>query len=220
MSRSAGGESDDLKAIKQDRELKELLEEFWARNAPPVSKFASDVEVVAIASRDWAKAPLRLRRRALRILRRYFGPLEVRHLANLSAEKGETLSRLILRPREDSELPDDGKRRKENKQDYLDYLVGTAVYSRMLERGLSKEDAIREVQIEYRSGVGPLQQIKEVGKNLPDGDGIEKWLYRFRKKARERGYVDPFAAHDQLADILEPDLKIRDIPKRGRPPKK
>ncbi|MEP0391876.1 MAG: hypothetical protein ABJ205_08780 [Erythrobacter sp.] len=213
------GASDDLKAIRRDRELVRDAEARYLAMAPRGAKITSDIRTVAEAAADWPRASLRHRLRALRVLVRRLGLLETRYLAILAEEKSIVPWLLTLRDRPDAQMLDGGRERKKREQDFLDSLVGQAVYS-LIKKGASKQEAIEAVKEDYRIRSGAFSNLRTDKRFLPDRDGIEKWLGRFRKGAIERGYIDPFTASPLFSSHEEPDLKIKDLPKRGRPRKK
>lgn len=80
-------ESNDLKAIRRDREMHRLVQESWQDLFPDGDRFRRDFEAVANAARDWDVATSLERFRALRILVRRFGRLDAFALTLLAAPK-------------------------------------------------------------------------------------------------------------------------------------
>lgn len=225
-------ESDDLKAIRRDMERHRLSEELWRRLYPDGDRFRREFERVAEAAQDWAGATFAQRFRALRCLVRRFGREDTYLLTLMAAPKSHQDWMLQIRGRKDSEKLDGGKRRKDWEREHWDYVIAREVYERM-KAGQSKSEAIAAVKEDYRLGnpivtkqVGdfPPFILKREVRHLPADDGknngIDKMLGRFRRAARERGYVNPFAASSIIGFPREPDLKLGDIPGRGRPRKK
>lgn len=217
-------ESDDLKAIRRDLEMHKQSEELWQYLYPDGDTFHHEFEAVALAAQDWEAATPTQRFRALRVLVRRFGKLDTFRLALLAAPKSMQEWSLKIRKRKRSEKSDGGKRDEGMKRDHWDYVISKEVYSRM-KAGESKDDAIAAVKEDYRTGApyassGLFPPLNRPVRHLPERDGIEKWLNRFRRKVEERGYVDPYAASGLTGIAREPDLKVADIPKRGRPRKK
>ena len=204
-------ESDDLRAIKGDREQLQLSEQFWRSSAPSAAKFVTDLQVIAATTENWESNPLRLRLRALLILRRRFSELETRYLININAEKGHDYLRLILRPRMSKELTDGGKQRREGEQDYWDARVAEAVHLRR-KAGESKEEAIAAVLEAHQAGGG-------LGITLHSPASIERRLKRASSNARKRGYLNSLAPAS-ISDPTEPPVKVSEITKKGAPRKK
>ncbi|GAA5045595.1 hypothetical protein GCM10023208_00230 [Erythrobacter westpacificensis] len=216
-------ESEDLKAIRRDREIHRLVQESWQDLYPAGDSFRRDFEAVAIAAQDWDAATSLERFRALRILVKRFGRLDTLTLTLLAATKSMQDWTLSVRRRKRSEKSDGGKRDREFEREFLAQKIGREVYQRMA-AGQSKSEAIEAVKYDYRTGapypqIGSFPVFYRPKLNLPDMDGIEKLLAIFRRNARMRGYVDPSAPYS-LGVLREPDLRLSDIPTRGRPPKK
>ena len=216
-------ESEDLKAIRRDREMHRLVQESWQDLFPGGDSFRRDFEAVANAAQDWDAATSLERFRALRILVKRFGRLDTFTLALIAAPKSMQDWTLGIRKRKRSEKSDGGKREREFEREFLAQRIGKEVYERMA-AGQSKPDAIEAVKEDYRTGapypqIGNFPTFSRPKLDLPDLDGIEKLLAIFRRNARKRGYIDPYAPHS-LVDPREPDLRLSDIPKRGRPRKR
>jgi hypothetical protein len=225
-------ESEDLRAIRRDIERNRLSGELWDRIYPDGDQFRRDFDKVAKAAQDWDVASYADRFRALRILMRRFGREDTYLLTLMAAPKSHQDWKLQLRKRKDTEKTDRGRRHKNWEREHWDHIIGREVYER-IKAGQSKSDAIAAVKEDYRLGnpialkpVGdfpPLILKREV-RHLPADDGknngMDKILNRFRRAVRARGYVDPSAASGIIAYAREPDLKLSDIPSRGRPRKK
>ncbi|WP_170001992.1 hypothetical protein [Pseudopontixanthobacter vadosimaris] len=216
-------ESEDLKAIRRDREMHRLVQESRQDHYPDGDSFRRDFEAVANAALDWDAATPSERLRALRVLVKRFGRLDAFTLTLLAAPKSMQDWTLSIRRRKHSEKLDGGKRDREFEREFLAQRIGKEVYERMA-AGQSKSDAIEAVKKDYRTGasysqIGNFPAFNRPKLDLPDLDGIEKLLAIFRRNARKRGYVDPYAPHS-LVDPREPDLRLSDIPKRGRPRKR
>lgn len=221
---SDADESDDLRAIRRDMEMHRLSGELWQRLYPDGDRFRREFEQVATAAQDWSAATFGQRFRALRILVHRFGLEDTYLLTLMAAPKSQQEWMLNVRERKDAEKSDSGKRDKEFEQQHLDYIVGNEVYQRM-KAGQSKVDAIAAVKEDYRTGApypssGGFPALNRTKRNLPGPDAIEKMLNRFRHEARRRGYINPYAASGLVPFAREPELKLNDIPSRGRPRKK
>ena len=179
----ASVESDDLKAINRVRALRDRSLEFWDKHKPPAAKFASDLEVVALVADHWDKAPLRLRLRALRILAKRFGMLETLYLTRTAAEKFDVPVRLILRLRQEFELPDGRKLRREREEDYWDYRIAEEVYSRR-HAGASKAEAIESLLEAHHIEEGLSTRIRSF-------DNVEHKLKRTRSEGKRKGVPKP-----------------------------
>ena len=219
-----GGESDDLKAIRRDMDMHRLAGEHWQHIFPDGDRFRREFEQVAKASQDWQAATFGQRYRALRILVHRFGKDDTYLLTLMAAVKSRQDWVLNVRKRKAVEKSDGGKRDQKFKKQHLDFIVGEEVYQR-IKAGQSKPDAIAAVKEDYRTGApypssGGFPPLNREKRDLPGPDAIEKMLNRFRKEARRRGYVDPFAASGIIPFPREPNLKLSDIPGRGRPRKK
>ncbi len=217
-------ESDDLKAIRRDMEMHRRSQEMWQHLYPDGDSFRREFEQVAAAAQDWGGATYEQRFRALRILVKRFGREDAYLLTLMAAPQSKQSWMLSVRQRKDSEKSDGGKRDHEREREDLAQRIGKEVYQRMA-AGQPKVDAIKAVKEDYRTGapypqIGHFPAFNRPKLNLPDVDGIEKLLGIFRRNARKRGYVDPFAPYLGFPVAREPDLKISDIPKRGRPRKK
>mgnify|MGYP001765137087 CR=1 FL=1 len=216
-------ESDDLKAIRRDRKLHRLVQETWQDLNLDGDGFLRDFEAVANAAQDWDAATPSERFRALRVLVRRFGRLDAFTLTLLAAPKSMQDWTLSIRRRKHYAKLDGGKHDCEFEREFLAQRIGKEVYLRMA-AGQSKSDAIRAVKEDYRTGapyaqVGDFPVFNRPKLDLPDVDGIEKLLAIFRRNAQKRGYIDPYAPYG-FVDPREPDLRLSDIPTRGRPPKK
>jgi len=217
-------ESEDLRAIRRDVEMHRRSEEMWQHLYPDADRFRREFEQVARAAQDWGAATFGQRFGALRILVNRFGREDARLLTLMAAPKSKQSWMLSVRQRKDSEKSDGGKRDRGREREDLAQRIGEEIYQRIA-AGQSKDDAIKAVKEDYRAGaphpqIGDLPAINRPKLNLPDADGIEKLLGIFRRNARKRGYVDPYASHRGFPVVREPDLKVSDIPKRGRPRKK
>lgn len=215
-------ESDDLEAIRRDREAHLLWQEIWHNGFQDEADFDQDFQNVALAAQDWEAATYFERIRALRILCRRFGRNNTSLLAAMASPRAGHPWLIRVRPRKDSEKPDGGKRHRKRKREDLAQRIGMEVYQRMA-AGQSKVDAINSVKEDYRTGApyptnGIFPPVNRPKIALPDIDGIEKLLAIFRQKARKRGYADVYASLGPV--VQEPKLKLKDIPKRGRPRKK
>lgn len=214
-------ESDDLKAIRRDMEMARLSQDAWKRLFPDDDRFRRDFELVATTAQDWEAAKFGQRLRALRILVKRFGLENTYLLTLMAAPKSMQSWILSIRKRKDSEKSDGGKRDREFEREDLAQRIGEEVYQRMA-AGQSKDNAIKGVKEDYRTGapyppIGDFLAFNRPKIILPDTDGIEKLLGIFRRNARRRGYVDPNAPYYDSHVAREPDLKVSDIPKRGRP---
>lgn len=217
-------ESEDLKAIRRDMEMHRLLQEMLQHLYPDGARFRRDFEQVAVAAQDWAGATYEQRFRALRVLVKRFGPEDAYLLTLMAAPQSKQTWMLSVRQRKDSEKSDGGKRDREREREDLAQRIGEEIYQRMV-AGQSKNDAIKAVKQDYRTGapypqIGDFPAFNRPKLDLPDVDGIEKLLGIFRRNARMRGYVDPYAPYHGFPVAREPDLKVRDIPQRGRPQKR
>lgn len=213
-------ESDDLKAIRRDSELYRLSQDVSQHVFPEEDDFRREFEEVAKAAQDWEVASYDERFRALRILARRFGVFETFQLAQFAATRSMQDWFVTIRPRADHEMSDSGKRRKRLEREFLDNLVGREVYSRM-KAGQSKAEAIASMREDYRTGApipsaGGFPPPNRPVITFAGDDAIEKRLARYRKAARRRGYVDPYAALHAASSLREPELKLSDIPGRGR----
>lgn len=214
-------ESDDLKAIRRDIERRIQLDEFLAGSGSDHGLFSEDFAKVAAAAQDWNAASFGARLRALRILVKRFGRRDTFHLTSLAAPTAMQPWRLIVRQRKPAEKADGGKGDKNAEQDHWDYVIAKEVYGRM-KAGQSKAAAIEAVKEAYRAGApypaaeGGFPPFNRPFRHLPEGEAIDKWLNRFRHEALKRGYFDPFAAYYSNPNPREPELKLADIPKRGR----
>lgn len=217
-------ESDDLKAIRRDVEMYRRSQEMWQHLYPDGDRFRGEFEQVAVAAQDWGGATYEQRFRALRILVKRFGREDAYLLTLMAAPQSKQSWMLSVRQRKDTEKSDGGKRDRERQREALAQRIGEEVYQRMV-AGQSKDDAIKAVKEDYRTGapypqIGDFPTFHRPKLNLPDVDGIEKLLGIFRRNARMRGYVDPYAPYHGFPVAREPDLKVSDIPQRGRPRKK
>lgn len=217
-------ESEDLKAIRRDMEMHRLSQEMLQHLYPDGGRFRRDFERVAVAAQDWAGATYGQRFRALRILVKRFGREDAYLLTLMASPQSKQSWMLSVRQRKDSEKSDSGKRDRERERENLAQIVGKEVYKRMA-AGQSKLDAIKAVKQDYLAGapypqIGDFPAFNRPKLSLPDVDGIEKLLGIFRRNARVRGYVDPYSPHLGFPVAREPDLKVGDIPERGRPRKK
>ena len=217
-------ESDDLKAIRRDMEMHRRSQEMWQHLYPHGDRFRREFEQVAVAAQDWGGATYGQRFRALRILVSRFGREEAHLLALMAAPKSKQSWMLSVRHRKYSEKSDGGKRDHEREREDLAQRIGDEVYQRMA-AGQPKDNAIEAVKEDYRTGapypqIGDFPAFNRPKLNLPNAGGIEKLLGIFRRNARKRGYVDPYASHLGFPVAREPDLKVSDIPQRGRPRKK
>lgn len=221
---SDADESDDLRAIRRDMEGHRLSGELWQRLYPDGDQFRRDFEQVAKAARDWEGATYSQRFRALRSLVRRLGREDTYLLTLMAASKSHQDWVLQIRSRKNSEKIDGGIRSKARAREHWDYVIGREVYQR-IKAGQSKSDAIAAVKEDYRTGasylpIGDFPRLNRAKRSLPGPDAIEKMLNRFRLEANRRGYVDPNAASGVIPYAREPDLKLADLPKRGRPRKK
>lgn len=217
-------ESNDLKAIRRDMEMHRSAQEMWQHLHLDGDVFRREFEQVAHAAQDWGAATYGQRFRALRILVKHFGRKEAYLLTLMAALKSKQSWVLSIRQRKDSEKSDGGKRDRRLNREDLSHRVAEEVYQRM-SAGQSKEDAIKAVKEDYRTGapyprIGDLPTHHRPRIDLPDVDGVEKLLGIFRRNARKRGYIYPLAPYLGFPAAREPDLKISDVPKRGRPRKK
>lgn len=214
-------ESDDLKAIRRDMELGRHYQAIWDLTESNGDHFYREFAKVAEAAQDWDEADYGDRLRALRILVKRLGRSNAFLLTVLAGPKSMHPWRLDVRRREPAEKTDGGKSDKKAEQDHWDYVIGKEVYERM-KAGQSKEGAVEAVKEAYRTGApypaaeGGFLPFKRPIRHLPEGPAIDKWLNRFRHEALKRGYVDPFAAYRFDQNPSEPDLKLADIPRRGR----
>lgn len=219
-----GEESPDLQAIRRDMEMHRRSQEILQHLQSDGDSFRHEFEQVAAAAQDWDVATFGEKFRALRILVKRFGRRNAFLLTLMAAPKSKQSWMLSIRQRKDAEKSDGGKRDREREREDLAQRIGQEVYQRMA-AGQSKGDAIKAVKEDYRTGAPyPLNRDLPVfyrpKVDLPDVDGIEKLLAIFRRKVSERGYVDPSAPYRDFPVAREPVLKVSDIPKRGRPPKK
>jgi hypothetical protein len=171
---------------------------------PDWGSFARDFDTVA----ELLSGKERNRFRALRILKRYFSRRQIVMLSVFASEKAYQDWRLIIRPREPGEKPDGGQRERTREREWRARRVGMYVYGKM-KGGTSKADAIAAASAEL--GL----QISEAT--------IEKDLAFFRRRARENGFVDPFAgvvAWINGGFVAEPELTVAEITRKGRPGKR
>jgi len=212
--------------------LYRLSQEIWQHLYPDGDSFRHEFDQVADAAQDWGSATYSQRIRALRVLTRQFGIENVHLLIWMASPKSHQDWLLQVRRRKDSELVDGGKRRREAEREHWDYVIAREIYSRM-KAGQPKSDAIEAIKEDYRLGkpivlnLGenlPPMMLKREVRHLPSDDGVnngmDKILNRFRRAARKRGYVNPYAASGIVTSPREPDLKLSDLPGRGRPRKK
>lgn len=214
-------ESGDLKAIRRDIDRQVLFDETWKRTGSYDDHLYREFAIVAHAAQNWRAAAFGDRLRALRILVKRFGRTDAILLTALSAPKSMQPWHLSVRQRKPAEKTDGGKNDNKVEQDHLDYVIGKEVYQRM-KAGQSKEEAVEAVKEAYRTGApypsveGGFPAFNRPIRQLPEGPAIDKWLNRFRRESLKRGYVDPSAANRFDGKPREPDLKLADIPKRGR----
>lgn len=221
---TGGEESDDLKAKRSDREIYRQAQKIRQHLFPDGDRSRHQFEQVAVAAQDWGAATFRQRFRALRILVSRFGQEEAYLLTLMAAPKSDQSWLLRVRERRNSEKSDVGKRDREREREDLAQRIGEEIYQRIA-TGQPKGDAINAVKEDYRTGapypqIGDFPAFHRPKIDLPDVDGIEKLLGKFRRNARKRGYVDPYAPYHGFPVAREPDLKLSDIPTRGRPRKK
>lgn len=201
--------SRDAKVIAERVQRQRRFDRFWQQSLERKPRLAAAVELreefellAAIASGGYHR-PKQLRE-AARILVRRFGALGSRHLIASMLEDADTPYRLILRKRANAERPDKGKTRQAIDQDWEDYRFLEAV-EKQRQEGTSRDEAIEAVQRKF---------------DLPlTIEGGKKVLARARKRARERGYADPYAPFKAaiIGGPYEPDIKVEDLPRRGRP---
>lgn len=216
--------NEDLRAIRRAIETDLIAREVWESVLQHGGGFIRQFNIVALAAQDWEGATRGQQLAAIRVLLRTLGREGAHLLMLLASARSKHDWKISVRKRKESEKPDQGASEREAAQDHWDYLIASEVYMRM-RAGQPKHEAIASVKEDYRTGAPyppagnfpPLSRPKRT--NLPGADGIEKWLNRFRRKAGARGYVDPNAAFTTFAGHHEPDLKLSDIPRRGRPKK-
>jgi hypothetical protein len=173
-------------------------------------EFQADLESLSrIASREWSKLPRRLRADALRILIRRFGKLPTRLLLAAAMSVSPSPVRLVLRARNDRELPDAGRQRREFERDYRDARLLVAFEAHRA-AGLTHYDALTAA-------------ARELGALSRGIDGVKKALNRARGRARKRGYVDPLAPSRAIARggrVKRVKVRVSQLLKRGRPKKR
>jgi hypothetical protein len=218
--------SGDLKAIRLKKAIAESAQLLWSRLYADRDIFGAELGCLADAASNWPGISAAERFRALRILVRRFGSEGTYMLSLIAAPKSNQELRLELRKRTNREKLDGGKKERDRERDYWDYVIGTEVYGRMKD-GMDKAAAIEAVKNDYRNGTSyesnsGLPVLNRPVRTLPAPEAIDKMLNRFRKAAKSRGYVDPFAGSIGfgIGEPREPDLKIADIPSRGRPSNK
>lgn len=204
--------SPDLIAIER-RVARQLQRDgIWERSiarSPDLAaalKLNEEIDFLAdMLNGGWGIARWGERSRALRILIRRFGRLGARHMINLVADISPLHLRLILRERTNKERDDGGRERDRIDREVEDARLEATV-RRNRAKGLNHADAIFEASKEVlgRGGI----------------EGAKKAMTRARHRARERGYVDPFAPF--TATLLggraeEPDIKVADLARPGRP---
>jgi hypothetical protein len=148
---------------------------------------------------------------SFRVLLRRFGRKESKLLISISSQKSNYNWLLTIKPREDANRPDGGKRRRAREREFEVNEIGE-VYYRSRREGLSDMDSLKAAQ-----------QVLKLNLSLRT---IRAKVQEFRKAAIKRGYVDPYAAveaarrYSKGHSIPEPDLTIADMTKKGRPLKK
>ena len=179
---------------------------------------------MAVVAQDWQGAAYACRFRALRILVRRFGRDNTFLLTLFAAPVSFHDWVLSIRARKPNESPDGGKRDREEKRSHWDYVICSEIYKRM-KGGQSKMEAIAAVKEDYRTGApfpsdGLLPPLNRPRRGLPGPYAIEKWMKRFRRDAKLRNYINPYAAFRAGVIVTrEPELTRSDIPSRGRPKK-
>jgi heme-degrading monooxygenase HmoA len=178
----------------------------FARNVfdPEWGSFERDFDQVAKLLSGEDRTPFR----ALRVLRRYFSRRQVLMLSFFVSEKAFQDWRLLIRRRTAAEKPDGGQRERTRERECRARRVGMYVYGQM-KNGISKADAIAAVSSELSLTVAEAT--------------IEKDLALFRRRARENGFVDPFAAVIAWINggyFAEPELTVAGITRKGRPKKR
>jgi hypothetical protein len=208
--------SADLAAIQRSVERFKQTDRFWKSSMSRNSKLAAAVQL----QHDIDSLALVLERgsrprrpgewfRLLRMLLRRFNKLELRYLMRLAAPVSSDSLRLILRNRKLSELDKPTRKaRVEAKRHQADLELARCVLKHERD-GLNPDDAIRTA----------LEELGQISRGI---EGAKKRLTRFRKAAKERGFLEPHAA--VLAWTLggqpsEPELKLSDFRDRGRPRK-
>jgi hypothetical protein len=196
--------SDDLvsiqRSIAQHRQIEQIqqgMNSVWTR-------FPRDFELIA----KFLQGEEHLRFRVLRALSRHFSRWEIFMLSHLSSPTSHQDWRLVIRPRRPRERPDGGQKlRRRFREDRADQL-GMRVYA-LMKAGETKRQAIEAAR-------------QELGISLSD-QAVEKDLGAFRARVMERGFVDPYAAISAAVfgyPPVEPDLKVADVMKKGRPKKR
>ncbi len=171
---------------------------------PGWGSFASDFETIAELLSEEESNQFR----ALRVLRRYFTRRQIVMLSFFASEKAFQDWRLLIRRRKPSEKPDGGQRDRTREREWRASRLGRFVYGKMKD-GASKADAIAAAS-------------SELGLSISEAT-IEKDLALFRRRARENGYVDSFAAVIAWINggfVAEPDLTVSEITRKGRRPEK
>lgn len=207
--------SRDAIEIRRAAELRIWHEQFWrdaaARN-PALGnaiEFQADLEFLGgVAGRRWSDVPRRLRTRTFRIMLKRFGKLPTRQLLEATSGESDSPIRLILRPRADRELRDGGRRRREFERDHQDARLLVA-FEEHRARGLAFHEAMEAA-------------AEELGALSRGADGLKKALTRARRRARQRGFVEPLAP--VIAAITgsakDPTIQVTDLSARGRPKKR
>jgi hypothetical protein len=212
----AEGPSPDFVALKQVVASQLEIDRRWKRDIarnPELAaaiKLSEEIDFLAeMLNGGWESARPRARFRALRIVLRRFGRLGSRHMINLVADVSPLNLRLILRERKAKERDDAGRRRRKIEQELEDARLEAAV-RRNHAKGMDHETAVFEA----------AQEV--LGRISGGVEGVKKAMIRARRRARQRGYVDPVAPF--IASIMggyvgEPEIKVADLPRPGRPKK-
>lgn len=207
------GPSDDLAAIKRDVASQDRTELIWKRSMARDADLAEAMRlqeeidflagILALESRP--KQPGAWFR-AKRILVRRFGRLGAGHIIRLLAPVVPDGLRLILRERTNKELEDGGKNRRRVEREWDDFLLAQEVL-RNRENGMGHDEAI-------------WAAMETLARTSRGFEGAKKAMTRFRRRAKERGYVEPYVAVTArllAVPLEEPEFKVADLPGPGRP---
>lgn len=204
--------SKDARIIAERALVRQRSDRLWQESVKRNPRLAAAMKLqyeleflAAVATGEYSK-PYHLRK-AARIIARRFGALGARYLIASMLPVGHSEYRLIIRRRKDAERSDKGNFRQETERQWREY--------RLLEEVLRqrRKDLSQELSIEAAQ--------KELGYPITV-EGGKKALARAQKAARKRGFADPFAVFKAAMGgcVLEPQVKIEDLPKPGRPKKK
>lgn len=194
--------SKDLLAIEAAYEKYDHFQSIWNRFQN--SKYNDAInDFLAVA--DFLESGSEPSFKVLRILLQRFSKEDLQLLSLLCSDSSFQEKRIIVRNRKANEKPDKGKRDRERKRQDRVNQLGIAVYSKMKD-GIVKDQALRS-------------SLSELKLNISYSTA-EKDLDLFRKQVDRRGYADELAPMMKVVmgfAFEEPELKVADIPKRGRP---